>query len=187
MVILGLGNPGRKYLYTRHNVGILVVSEILSHRATAKIQTWKSKYFRAWDIEINLIRAIAAKPAVFMNENGKAALGICSKFHIKPSELFVIYDDVNLPLGRLRIRKKGSAGGHKGVQSIIETLATDNFPRLKIGIGRPAEGDDLVEYVLSGFAGREKVLANEMVRNAADVIELILKEGIDKTMAKING
>ncbi len=186
MVILGLGNPGRKYARTRHNAGARVIAELL-RRAEAETQKWKSKYFRAWQIEISSRSIIVAKPTTFMNESGKAALAVCTKFNIKPCELLIVYDDINLPLGKLRVRKKGSSGGHKGVQSIIENLHTEDFLRLKLGIGMPADGEDLVEYVLSGFAEEEKIAAEEMIKNGADAIELILKEGIEKAMSRING
>ncbi len=186
MVILGLGNPDRKYACTRHNAGKRVIDELLT-RKTEEIQNWRSKYFRAWEIKINSHITVVAKPRTFMNESGKAALAINTKFCINPCELLVIYDDINLPLGKLRIRKKGSSGGHKGVQSIIDNLNTENFPRIRIGIGMPANGQNLVEYVLSDFTEEEKNTADEMVKNAADAVELILKEGIEKAMAKING
>lgn len=185
-VILGLGNPGRKYAHNRHNVGVCVISELIK-RAATKSRTYKSKYFMAWEIEIGCCSVIVAKPATFMNENWKAAYALCTRFSIKPHELLLIYDDVSLPLGKLRIRKKGSSGGHKGVQSIIENLHTEDFPRLKLGIGSPTDKQNLVEYVLSDFAEEEKTTAEEMIKNAANAVELILKEDIEKAMAKING
>lgn len=185
MVILGIGNPGRKYAFTRHNAGVMAVKEFLNR--TEKIKQFWSRSFRAWETKFENQSIIIVRSSVFMNESGKAALAVCSRFKIKPEELFVVYDDVNLPLGRLRIKRKGSSGGHKGIQSIIQSLNTEEFPRLKIGIGMPADNKDLVDYVLSEFSEEEKEIAEEMIKRAADAIEIVLKEGIEKAMAKVNG
>lgn len=186
MVILGLGNPGKKYFYNRHNVGLRVISELLSRVQIIK-RTWRQKYFRAREVEICSKNVILATTTTFMNESGTAALAICTKFNIKPDELFLIYDDVNLDPGRLRIKKKGSSGGHKGVQSIIDALGTEEIPRLKLGIGMPEGNQNLVDYVLSDFKDAEKDIVEKMIKDAADAVELILKEGIEKAMAQVNG
>ncbi|MCM8759269.1 MAG: aminoacyl-tRNA hydrolase [Candidatus Omnitrophica bacterium] len=185
MVILGLGNPGKKYYNNRHNIGAKVAEEILK-RANSVIRRWRQKYFFASSIEIFSKALIVAVPRTFMNESGKAAASICTRFNIKPEELFLIYDDINLEIGMLRIRKKGSSGGHKGVQSIIDALGTENIPRLRMGIGMPQQGQDLVEYVLSDFQKEEKETVQKMIMEAVSAIEILLNEGIEKAMAQVN-
>ncbi|MCM8822008.1 MAG: aminoacyl-tRNA hydrolase [Candidatus Omnitrophica bacterium] len=186
MVILGLGNPGKKYCNNRHNIGARVAEELLKRPASIN-QKWRCRHFLANEIEISSGYAIVAVPRTFMNESGKAALGICKKFNIKPGELFVIYDDVNLEMGILRIKRKGSSGGHKGVQSIIDSLGTEDIPRLKMGIGMPQPGQDLVEYVLSDFTEEEKNMVEQMISQGATAVEIVLNQGIEKAMALING
>jgi len=185
VVILGLGNPGKSYLNNRHNVGVKVISELISR--SRLIKSWKRKYFRACEIEICGRNVIVAKPSTFMNESGKAALALCTGFGLKPDEILLVYDDINLALGKIRIRKKGSSGGHKGVQSVIEAIGTEEFPRIKLGIGMPSENMDLVDYVLSDFHEDEKPIAQQMIKDAAEAIELVLNEGIEKAMAVFNG
>ncbi|MCX7705624.1 MAG: aminoacyl-tRNA hydrolase [bacterium] len=185
MVILGLGNPGQKYHNTRHNIGAKVIKELLK-TADSVQKKWRHIYFFASEIEIENNKVVVAVPRTFMNESGKAALSICTKFKIKPDELFLIYDDINLEMGTLRIRKKGSSGGHKGVQSIIDLLGTQNIPRLRIGIGKPQAGQNLVDYVLSDFQDDEKELVNQMIQNAVSIIKMILNQGLEKTMSLIN-
>ncbi|MCM8764754.1 MAG: aminoacyl-tRNA hydrolase [Candidatus Omnitrophica bacterium] len=185
MVILGLGNPGRKYYNNRHNIGARVI-EALVKRATSIKQKWRCRYFLARKVEISSKLVIVAVPRTFMNESGKAALAICTKFNTKPDELFLIYDDINLELGILRIKRKGSSGGHKGVQSIIDFLGTEEIPRLKIGVGMPEPEQDLVGYVLSDFSSEEKKIAEEIINEGATSIEMLLSQGIEKTMALVN-
>ncbi len=186
MVILGLGNPGKKYHKNRHNIGARLIEQ-LRKKAISTNQVWKQKYFSASEIVISSQQVIVAAPRTFMNESGLAALSICTKFDIKPQELMVVYDDINLEKGVLRIRKKGSSGGHKGVQSIIDYLGTEEFPRIKMGIGMPEPKHDLVEYVLSDFPEEEKDIVQQLITDGTMAVELILNEGIEKAMAVING
>jgi len=185
VVILGLGNPGKNYINNRHNIGVKVISELISRASLSK--KWKRKYFRASEIEICGRNVIVARPSTFMNESGKAAIALCTSFDIKPNEILLVYDDVNLALGKIRIRKKGSSGGHKGVQSVIESIGTEEFPRIKLGIGMPSEEMNLVDYVLSDFTEEEKPIVKQMIVDAVDAIGLILKEGIEKAMSIVNG
>lgn len=187
MVILGLGNPGRKYSNNRHNIGARVIKALLLKKDISIIRRWRQKYFFASEIELSSKHLIVAIPRTFMNESGKAAVSICTKFGIKPEELFLVYDDINLEIGIMRIRKKGSSGGHKGVQSIIESLGTQDIPRLRIGIGMPQDGQDLVDYVLSDFREDEKEIAQKMINEAISAIELIVNQGIEKAMSLVNG
>jgi len=186
VVILGLGNPGKKYHKNRHNIGARLIEQ-LRKKAISTNQVWKQKYFSASEIVISSQQVIVAAPRTFMNESGLAALSICTKFDIKPQELMVVYDDINLEKGVLRIRKKGSSGGHKGVQSIIDYLGTEEFPRIKMGIGMPEPKHDLVEYVLSDFPEEEKDIVQQLITDGTMAVELILNEGIEKAMAVING
>jgi len=178
-LVIGLGNPGRLYQRTRHNLGFIV----LSHLAKKKGLKFNRKYCQSRIAEGEGI--ILAKPYTYVNLSGKSAKALLQRLSLSPEEMLVICDDVALPWGRIRIRKKGSDGGHNGLRSIIKELGTEEFPRLRIGIGK--EGiRDLVEYVLGEFGKEEREILEKVLPVAVQAVECILEEGIESAMNKYN-
>ena len=184
-LIVGLGNPGEKYDNTRHNAGFAVADE-LARRGGFSIQRIKFKALTA-SAEIGGQGALVMKPTTYMNLSGEA-VGEAARFYkLSPDHVLVISDDVDLPLGKLRLRTSGSAGGHNGLKSIIQHLGSDQFPRLKVGVGgKPHPDYDLADWVLGKLAGEDKKLMDETVKRAADAIECLLKDGPQKAMNQFN-
>ena len=180
-LVVGLGNPGDKYENTRHNVGFLAVDE-LGERGNFPIQRLKHKALTNTAV-IGGQGALVMKPVTFMNLSGEA-VGEAARFYkIAPDHVLVISDDVDLPLGKLRIRTVGSAGGHNGLKSIIQHLGTDQFPRLKIGVGgKPHPDYDMADWVLGKLQGEDKKVIDEAVKRAADAVECYLRDGPQKAM-----
>jgi len=148
-LLVGLGNPGKKYEKTRHNVGFMVIDEILRRlKAPKPTEECLSLVYK---VSVNGKGVILAKPQTYMNNSGLAVINLLEEYDIKPEEMLVVYDDLDLRLGKLRLRLEGSSGGHHGVESIIREIKTEKFPRLKIGIGRPKDRNKVVDYVLSPF------------------------------------
>ena len=189
-LIVGLGNPGSRYEKTKHNIGFRVVDAIYDKIQSEHKQT--SSTAKVNSIYNSLIvqtkwqnsDVILAKPMTYMNNSGAAVAPLVSRFDIHTEDIIVIYDDVNLPLGALRIRKKGSDGGQKGMQSIIQRLGTTEIPRLRIGIGEPV--GDLVDYVLSAFSDEEESEMEQTVAEAVEAIETLLKNDIQTAMNRFN-
>ncbi|RLJ69786.1 PTH1 family peptidyl-tRNA hydrolase [Hydrogenivirga caldilitoris] len=167
-LVVGLGNPGKEYENTRHNVGFMVIDELAS-RLKLKNYTEEglSHLYRA---RIGGREVLLAKPQTYMNNSGLAVINLLEDYNIRPAEMLVIYDDLDLPLGMTRLRLEGSSGGHKGVESIIKNIKTEKFPRLKIGIGRPKTKGDVVKYVLSPFSKEEQELARAVIKKAAECV-----------------
>jgi len=190
-LIVGLGNPGRHYVNNRHNVGFKCVDlfareygiSLTQRRALSKLGTG----------EISGTKIVLAKPQTFMNLSGEAVSALIRRYHLSSKDVLVIYDDLDLPLGKIRIREKGSSGGHNGLKSIISHLGTQDFPRIRVGIA-PAEGGDstsasevdAIEHVLGDFTDEEKIVMREVYIKVAAVIECILTEGIAAAMNKYN-
>ena len=183
-LIVGLGNPGRRYDGTRHNVGFDVVNLL----ATRNGAEWESG---PRGVEALLARwregdAVLAKPLTFMNLSGSAVQGLLQFYKIVPADLLVVLDDVNLELGRLRTRARGSAGGHNGLRSIIGSLGSEEFARLRIGVGRGDDRRDLADHVLARFDADERASIVEAVSRSADAAELFVAEGIGPVMNRYN-
>jgi len=179
--IVGLGNPGREYASTRHNIGFDVIEE-LARRWNVRLRPWKS----AADIAVVTGRgAVLVEPQTFMNLSGDA-VGRLAAFHkLDAADVLVVVDEVQLPLGRIRLRRSGSAGGHNGLKSIIQHIGTE-FPRLRIGVGRGDPQWDLADHVLSRFGREEREAVAEAVNRAADAVETFVDEGIEVAMNRFN-
>ena len=183
-LIVGLGNPGMQYAATRHNIGFEVIDSLSE---IYNIQVTKSKY-KAFIGEGNIKgeRIILMKPQTYMNLSGEAVRA-CMDFHkMQPAEVFVIFDDVSLDVGQLRLRKNGSAGGHNGIKSIIAHLGTQEFPRLKFGVGQKPAGWDLANYVLGRFSEDDLKIVGPKCKDAADATAMFVIEGIEKAMNQYN-
>ncbi len=183
-LIVGLGNPGRKYRLTRHNTGFLVVDELARRNGIGlEERRYKTRFGRGL---IKEHEAILAKPLTFMNLSGLAVSRIMEAFNLAEKDLIVIQDDVDIDFGRIKIRQGGGHGGHKGIESIQGVLGSSGFVRIKVGIGRPREPRDLSDYVLEPFNDVERSLLSEIVGRAAEAIEMLLHEGVQKAAALFN-
>lgn len=181
-LIVGLGNPGKSYVNNRHNVGFQCLDHFARvHRIPLKERKARAKVGMG---EVVGTPVVLAKPRTFMNMSGEAVRRLVREFRVPLEDLLVIYDDLDLPLGKVRIRQRGGSAGHKGGQSIIASLGSQDFPRIRVGIGRP-DGDE-VAYVLSDFTAEEKEIVNEAVATVADAIYAILTEGIEAAMNRYN-
>lgn len=182
-MIVGLGNPGARYAHSRHNVGFQVADRFGREHALS----FSRKRFRADIAEANRMgqRVIVAKPQTFMNSSGEAVGKLFAFYRVAPQDLLVIYDDLDLPLGKTRLRPKGSAGGHHGMESIISHIHSTDFPRLRVGIGRPNPDAD-VDHVLGAFSPQERQVMEEAIGRAADAVGVWLAEGLDAAMNKFN-
>src|SRR5438094_9333537 len=186
-IVVGLGNPGDGYANTRHNVGFQVASR-LAKRARAEFAL-KAADSRIAEGSIDGVRIAIARPQTFMNDSGRAVRKLLDRYRIQPSELLVVFDEVDLPLGKIRLREKGGPGTHNGMRSIVSAIGED-FPRLRVGVA-PAdplrEIGDLVQYVLDPFEADERTVAETSLTRAAEAAEVALREGIQPAMTKFNG
>ncbi len=179
-IIFGLGNPGVRYRNTRHNIGFRIVDRLAErYHIPISSKRFKSIYGKGW---IDVEEVILAKPMTYMNRSGEAVREGLDFFHLSPEALIIVHDDLDLPFGRLRFKRKGGDGGHQGVRSIIESLSKHNFLRLKVGIGRPPMGMDPSEYVLSPFDEIEQSGLEEVISRGAEAIKTLLLEGIESAM-----
>ena len=185
-LLVCLGNPGDKYENTRHNVGFMVADEV-AERQRKPIQRLKFKALTNV-LTISGEKVLVMKPITYMNLSGEAVRQAADFYKIPPGRVLVVSDDTALAIGRLRIRQKGSAGGHNGLKNIIQHLGTDQFPRLRVGVGEKPHPDyDMADWVLGKFTGEDKKTIEAAVKRAADAIECILEQGIDRGMGKFNG
>jgi len=182
-LIVGLGTPGREYARTRHNVGFLVADR-LARQAGLKF-THRGSQAHVATGSFGGTPIALAKPQTWMNNSGDSVRGLARRLGLKAEDIVVVYDDVDLPVGRLRLRGGGSSGGHRGVKSIIDRLGSDAFARVRIGIGRP-EPRDTVDYVLSTFDREEQALIDDAVTRAVNAIEALLTAGIEPAMNQYN-
>ena len=185
-MIVGLGNPGAEYEKTRHNVGFRV-SELLAGRWKVKIDRLK---FRALTRMVTAEgqKLLLVQPQTYMNASGAAVSALATYYKVKPERILVIFDDISLPVGRIRVRRDGSAGGHNGIKSIIQSLGTDQFPRVKVGVGaKPHPDYDLADWVLSRFSAQEEKALAPALTNAAEAAVLVLTQGVEKAASAYNG
>lgn len=183
IALIGLGNPGEEYLQTRHNIGFRVIDS-LAVRLKAEFRSGLGEYIIAPG-KYRDRHLLLVKPTTYVNKSGVAVSRLLFLFPLELSRLLVVCDDVNLPLGRIRIRVRGSDGGHKGLASIIYHLGEGGFPRLRIGIGG-GERDDLVDFVLGEFTPAEKVVMERVIEQAAEACLCFLEEGIEEVMNRYN-
>ncbi|MBI3755334.1 MAG: aminoacyl-tRNA hydrolase [Deltaproteobacteria bacterium] len=186
LLIIGLGNPGTKYKNTRHNIGFMAIDSLAEANS---IKLNKKDFESLWGKgSINDKEVVLLKPQTYMNLSGEAVQAISGYFHIEPKDVLVVYDDIDLEFGIVRIRPNGGSGGHRGMQSIIEHLGTNEFPRIRLGIGRPEKQvqGDVADYVLSSFDSDEKDILKEILNTAKDAVDAIVKDGIEKAMNKFN-
>lgn len=184
-IIAGLGNPGAKYEMTRHNAGFLAI-DLLAIKEGFDVKKLRHHALTA-DVNINGKRCLVMKPQTMMNNSGEA-VGEAARFYKIPAEnVIIIYDDISLDVGQTRIRRKGSAGGHNGIKSIIAHLGSEDFPRIKIGVGKkPTPEYDLVNWVLGRFPKEQEADLKTALENTASAVELIVDEQIDKAMNLYN-
>ena len=187
-LIVGLGNPGEKYQNTRHNVGFMVLDELARKMLPLTKTKWQeNKKFNSQFIRIDP-QTILVKPQTMMNASGYAVAKITAFYHIEPVEIWVVHDDVDLPLGRIKIRLGGGFGGHRGIDSIIEQLGTDKFVRFRFGIGKANRGKDrlLEKYVLKSFTVSETSKVKQMIKKTTAAIKLALDEDLERAMNNFN-
>ena len=186
-LMVGLGNPGADYERTRHNAGFLVVEE-LARRVSAKWKLEKKFSVRMAQIEHGGRRVLLAQPQTFMNASGGAVGALVNFYQVPLQQLLVIVDDADLPLGEIRLRAKGSSGGHHGLESIEQHVGSREFARLKVGIGRTKDGRrEITNYVLGKFGADEKKLLEKVLQRAADQAECWVAGGVEKAMNQFNG
>ena len=182
--VVGLGNPGKKYRATRHNFGFLVVDRIAARQGTPVRDETCGALTGEWTQDAETI--LLAKPQNFMNRSGIVVSELLRQFHGTLDGLLVVYDDVDLPFGRIRIRTQGSSGGHRGLISIIENLGSSSFSRLRIGIGRPPEGVETADHVLQPFDADQTAQLNDLVDSASDAVMAWVKGGAEMAMRDFN-
>ena len=189
-LIIGLGNPGKEYARNRHNVGFHCINQLAKLNSIDLKQ--RQCQSRVGTGTIAGTKVVLAKPGTFVNRSGEAVKQLMRKHGVEAKDILVIYDDLDLPLGKIRLRKDGSSGGHKGMKSIIAALGGQDFLRIKIGIGRPREENEfrneemVVNHVLSDFTPEETKLIKPAIDRAAEAVESIIAEGIDEAMNKFN-
>lgn len=184
-IVCGLGNPGTQYENTRHNAGFMAIDTI-AQKINADVKKLKFKSLTS-DVTLGGVRCLLMKPSTFMNNSGEAVAEAMNFYKLTPDKLLIIYDDISLDVGRLRIRQKGSDGGHNGIKSIILHTNSDKFPRIRIGVGaKPHPDYDLADWVLSGFPKEQAEALEQSLSNAASAAELMVQGKINEAMNKFN-
>ncbi len=184
-LIAGLGNPGRDYAGTRHNIGFGVIARI-SDKYQIPLTSKEHKAVCGKGM-ISGEKVILAQPQTFMNLSGECIRSFADYYKIDPEDIIVAFDDISLGVGQLRVRQKGSAGGHNGIKNNIEHLGTNEFPRVKVGVGGKPEGGDLVRHVLGRFSKGDEKIIGEVLDFAVEAVEAIVSEGVDAAMNSFNG
>lgn len=183
-LIVGLGNPGDEYARTRHNVGFMVADAFAeAHQITLNQTKFKAIIGKG---VVGSEEVIIAKPQTYMNRSGESVSSLLSFFKLNPSDCIIICDDLELPTGKIRVREKGGHGGHNGLRSIIELTGSQEFVRVRIGIGRPAHQSQVSDYVLNPFSRDEKPLIEDAIERASRAVEAIVKDGVAMAMNRFN-
>ncbi len=183
-LVLGLGNIGERYKNSRHNLGFRVVERLLA--PDVRNASRESGVYCWWERQIASAKIILATPTTYMNRSGQAARVLLQENDLSPSQMLVVVDDINLPLGKIRIRTSGSDGGHNGLASVIEQLQTEDFPRLRLGIGPLPDNEDQVEFVLGDFDKSETEIVEKMIITASEAAIVAIEQGLDEAMSKYN-
>ena len=182
-IVMGVGNPGAEYRDTRHNAGHWCVQRLVAVTGAALVGL---RLVKAGHVEMDGQSTVLALSRTYVNLSGEAAEYLLTRYRAEPGRMIVVTDDINLPLGAVRIRKQGSAGGHKGLRSVIETIGTDKFIRVRIGIGKPASPDKQVEHVLGVPGADERAVLDQSVERAAEAVKAIIGEGVEISMNRYN-
>ena len=184
-LVVGLGNPGKEYACSRHNVGFMVVEEIARRKG---VEFRKMFWFPARQAMCRMggCEVCLVEPTTYMNRSGRAVWGAMKKWRVDPVDTVVVYDDVELELGSVRVRAKGTGGSHNGMKSVLEWLQTKAFPRVRVGIGPRPEGADMIGFVLGSFTDEESLGLEKVVERAADAVESIFSIGTERTMNEFN-
>jgi PTH1 family peptidyl-tRNA hydrolase len=183
-LIVGLGNPGREYKADRHNIGFMVLDRFSQSLGTSFKRVQFDSTFS--DIRLDANKVILAKPQTFMNRSGNSVAQLKRYYRIPAGNLLVVFDDLDLPLGVIRVRPHGGSSGHRGMQSIIAKVGTQEFPRMRLGIGRPPGRMDASDYVLQSFSNEEEQIVEIQINRAVECIETFLKAGIESAMNQFN-
>jgi len=183
--VVGLGNPGSEYTGTRHNLGFRV-ADCLAARSDTRIRRSEFRALTA-TIMVGRTEVLLMKPQTYMNLSGEAVAAVLERHALPPARLVVVHDDADLGLGRVRVRAGGGAGGHRGIQSIIETAGLCDFVRVKLGVGRPPAGEDLADFLLADFDASEEVTASALIAAGADATLTVLQRGVAEAMQAFNG
>lgn len=184
ILIVGLGNPGKEYVNTRHNIGFRVI-ERLSELHNIPLNQKKHKAILGSGY-IEGQKVILAQPQTYMNLSGESVREIADFYKIEPEDMIIIFDDISLDVGQLRLRKKGSAGGHNGIKSIIAHLNSQDFPRIKVGVGEKPAGWDLADHVLANFPKEVEAEVRESIENACEACKIMLSDSIEAAMNRFN-
>jgi peptidyl-tRNA hydrolase, PTH1 family len=183
-LVVGLGNPGKQYERTRHNLGFMIIEQLARQNQVAIKKKLCEALVGEWSN--NEENILLVKPQSYMNHSGESVKALLGHFGLAPEDLIVIHDDLDLPFGRIRIRPTGGAGGHRGVLSIMESLAAGQFYRVRVGIGRPPDGVDAVDFVLENFTLQEVDPLDELISRASEAVVSLLREGERRAMEQYN-
>jgi peptidyl-tRNA hydrolase, PTH1 family len=183
-LIIGLGNPGGEYARSRHNVGWMCLDQLESRGRFGRER--REGPARVREGSVDGYDIVTARPQTFMNVSGRAAVHLARKYGVPTADLIVIHDDVDLPLGRIRLKRGGGAAGQKGVLSIADALRSQDFMRVRIGVSRPADRDEMVDYVLDGFTPNERERLGAVLNRAADAVMALVRDGLDAAMTEYN-
>lgn len=195
-LIIGLGNPGREYQDTRHNIGFMVIDKLEKELASGVPPAWQKDEKRNV-LSVRFGEILLVKPLTFMNSSGYAVKAVADFYKIAPADVWVIHDDMDLPLGKIKIRAKGASAGHRGVESIISSLKTDGFVRFRLGIGKeldssgqsnnkPMRHRNVITYVLSRFRQSEAGAFKHLIKHGSDAVQMAITRGVDKAMNRFN-